>query len=227
LSLPPLSRIVIRYVRHETCDTGSKPRILFPYALLQLHCSPYNAATNAAPNPSNPPTPAITIGAAFELTGAGALLELLELLELVCEVLLDGALVVAATLVVTAVTLVVETGIEDVVVTVFDESAEVVVAEAEAREEEKAEQRPNPTEAATASSVWLHADSRHVATALWMAEMPVPHWQASSASWQPAIEIADVRQGMAHEGSPAKFCAETRLAVVRIAMSVVRILTVN
>ena len=115
--------------------------------------------------------------------------------------LVEALLVVAGTLVVTAVTEVVEAGAEDeevVTVAVDDGTLEtdvVVVAEAEASEAEKAEQRPRPTEAAMARSDWLHAESRQGATADWMAEKPEPHWQASSESWQPATEIAEVRQG--------------------------------
>ena len=163
---------------------------------------PYNAATNAAAIPINPPTPAIIAGAAFVLTAAGALeLELATEAELLLDsaLLLEGALVVAATEVVTAVTLVVETGTEDVVATTADEEdgeEAVVVAEAEAREAEYEEQRPKPTEAAMARSLWLQAERRQGATAAWMEENPEPHWQPSSASWQPATEIAELRHGI-------------------------------
>lgn len=103
------------------------------------------------------------------LAGAAELEALLpELLFTLPVVLVEGLLVVSGTLVVIAVTLVVDTGIEDVVVTTAVEDAlveVVVVADAEAREAENAEQRPNPTDAATASSDWLQADRRQGATA--------------------------------------------------------------
>jgi len=60
--------------------------------------------------------------------------------------------------------------------------------------------------------------------ALWSAEIAVPHWHASSVSAQPAIEIAELRQPIAHWGSSPKFCAEAKLAAARIAKIVVRIL---
>lgn len=144
---------------------------------------PYSAATNAAPNPSNPPIPAIIAGAAFVETGAGPLeLDVDALLAALLELalLVEGALVVAATEVVTAVTEVVETGMEDVVVAtdVLETLAveEVVVtAEAEAWEAEKAEQRAKPLDAAIARSDWLQAERRQGATAAWMEEKPLPH----------------------------------------------------
>lgn len=190
----------------------------------------YKAATNAAPNPSNPPTPAIIAGAAFVLTGAAA--PELELVALPLDALLDagaelveGAFVVAGTLVVIAVTDVVEAGIEeeevDVTTAIEDEDETladddddedvVVTAEADARDAEKLEQSPSPTDAATARSDWSQALMRQPATLAWMEERPEPHWQASSLSWQPATEMADVRQGIAHDGSPAKFWADTKL----------------
>lgn len=127
--------------------------------------------------------------------------------------LVEGAFVVAGTLVVIAVTDVVEAGIEEEEVDVTtaiededealaadedDEDGEdvVVTAEADARDAEKLEQSPSPTDAATARSDWLQALMRQPATLAWMAEKPEPHWQASSLSWQPATEMADVRQGI-------------------------------
>jgi hypothetical protein len=128
------------------------------------------------------------------LTTAGELDAALALL------LVSALLVVAGTLVVTAVTLVVDAGIEDVVVTADFEDAPVlavvVAADAEAREAEKEEQRPNPTDAATWRSDWLQAERRQGVMALWMAEIPDPHWQASSLTAQPAIEIAETRQDL-------------------------------
>ena len=115
----------------------------------------YNAATNAAPNPSIPPIPAIIAGAAFALLLAGAGAPKLLLLDDVLDALLPVAalLVVAGTLVVIAVTLVVETGVEDVVFTTPVEAPEVVVrAETEASDAENFEQRPKPTDAAMLSS---------------------------------------------------------------------------
>ena len=47
-----------------------------------------------------------------------------------------------------------------------------------------------------ARSLWLQAESRQGATADWMAAKPEPHWQPSSLGWQPAAEIAEVRQGI-------------------------------
>jgi hypothetical protein len=165
------------------------------------------AATKAAPNPSNPPIPAIIAGAAFVETGAGPLeVELAAEVALLEALLVEALLVVAGTDVVTAVTEVVEAGTEEeevVTVAVDDGTVEtdvVVVAEAEAREAEKAEQRPRPTEAATARSDWLHAEIKQGAAEAWMEEKPEPHWQASSESWQPAAEIADVRQGICSKG---------------------------
>ena len=166
----------------------------------------YNAATNAAATPINPPKPATIVGAAF-FDADAAELELPD--ELAAEeldfealedalLLVEGALVVAGTLVVTAVTEVVETGIVELVVTTaaLEECDEAVVtADAEARDAEYAEHSPRPTEAASCRSDWLHAERRHVATTFWMEEKPEPHWQPSSLSWQPATEIALVRQG--------------------------------
>lgn len=113
------------------------------------------AAIKAAPNPSNPPIPATIAGAAFVETAAGVLE--VELAAEDAALLVEALLVVAGTLVVTAVTEVVEAGTEEEVVTVAvdDGTVEtdvVVVAEAEAAEAEKAEQRPRPTEAAMARS---------------------------------------------------------------------------
>jgi len=128
----------------QTLNTGIKSPSFIPQT--PISPSPQNAATNAAPNPSNPPTPAITAPpfAAFVLAGAT---ELEELLLLVCALL-----VVAGTLVVTATTLVVDAGVEDEVVRTDFEIAPVpeavVAADAEAREAENLEQRPNPTDAA-------------------------------------------------------------------------------
>jgi len=148
--------------------------------------------------------------------------ELAALLDVLLEVV-EGGFVVAASLVVTAVTDVVETGMEedaDVVVTTEVVSAQedvVVTAEAVAWEAEKLEQRPSPTDAAIMRSDWLQALMRQPATAACMELNPVPHWQASSESWQPATEMADVRQGIAHDGSPAKFCADTKLPATAMA----------
>jgi hypothetical protein len=197
-----LHRYQIRIVTHPISHLST------PVPFSSSIIIPYNAATNAAATPINPPTPATIAGAAFALTEAGALeLELATeadalldfALPLEALLLVEGALVVAATEVVTAVTLVVETGTEDLVVITADEEEageEVVVAEAEATEAEYAEQRPKPTEAATARSLWLQAERRQGATAAWMAENPEPHWQPWSASWQPATEIAEVRHGI-------------------------------
>lgn len=76
----------------------------------------------------------------------------------------------AGTEVVTAVTEVVETGMEDVVVTTdlletLAAEEVVVTADAEAREAEKTEQRARPTDAATARSDWLQAERRQGSTA--------------------------------------------------------------
>jgi hypothetical protein len=52
---------------------------------------------------------------------------------------------------------------------------------------------------------------RQGATAVWIADLLGPHWHAWSEGAQPTTEIAEVRQGIAHEGSAPKFCADTRL----------------
>ena len=125
-----------------------------PHAIAELPFispPPYNAAIKATPNPSMPPIPTIIPGAALELADPAALLEL-EAVGLL-EALLDGLLVVAGTLVVIAVTLDVDTGIEGVVVTIDREDAPVVVAaEAEAREAENFAQSPIPMEATISRS---------------------------------------------------------------------------
>jgi len=121
---------------------------------------------------------------------------------------------------VTATTLVVDAGMEDVLVTTAVEACDVVVAAVA----ENAEHRPSPIDAARWRSDWLQAERRQGATALWRTERPVPHWQASSAMAQPAREIADVRQAVAQKGSPSKFCAETKVAATTVARSVVRML---
>jgi hypothetical protein len=96
----------------------------------------------ATPNPSNPPIPATIAGAAFvELGVAELTVADEELLEGTLEeawLFGDGALVVAATPVVISVTLVVDAGIEDVVVTADAEEGdgEVVEAETAARDAE-------------------------------------------------------------------------------------------
>jgi hypothetical protein len=68
------------------------------------------------------------------------------------------------------------------------ETAEVCVAEAE-----NAEHSPNPTDAATSRSLWLHFARRQGVTAVWMAAWAVPHAQAWSLAAQPAATIAELR----------------------------------
>lgn len=45
----------------------------------------------------------------------------------------------------------------------------------------------------------LQAVRRQGVTAVWMAALPVPHWQAWSVRAQPATEMAEVRQGIWEE----------------------------
>lgn len=113
---------------------------------------------------------------------------------------LTGALVVAgadvdsATLVVCALT--VDVGVVETTDVEAVPEETVVLAETLARFAENDEQRAKPTEAAIRRSLWLQAVRRHGVTSDWIAAMPVPHWQASSARAQPAAEMAEVRQGI-------------------------------
>jgi len=63
-------------------------------------------------------------------------------------------------------------------------------------------------------SLGEQADRRHGVTAVCITDWLGPHWHAWSEGAQPATEMAEVRQGIAHEGSAPKFCADTRLAAV-------------
>lgn len=74
--------------------------------------------------------------------------------------------------------------------------AVVVVADTEAREAENEEQRPRLMDAASWRRVPVQAEMRQGAMAAWREEKPVPHWQASSVTAQPATEMAEVRQGI-------------------------------
>lgn len=137
-------------------------------------------------------------------TGAGPLVVgLLEeeatLVGLLEEATLVGLLEEEATLVVTAVTLVVLVEVVDagradeLVVNV---GAEVMDKDDAVNEAENAEQRARPMEAADRRSVGLHDAGRQVSATAWIAACPVPHWQASSEGAQPAAAIPDWRQAI-------------------------------
>jgi len=184
-------------------NSSTNPKIKFPHSFNFIL---YKAARNPATIPTNPPIPATIIGAPATLTTAG--LELVDTVVLLACVL-TGALVVAgvdvdgAALVVCAVT--VDVGVLETTTEVEAVPEDVVLAETLARFAENDEQRPKPTEAAIRRSLSLQALRRHGVTSDWIAAMPVPHWQASSARAQPAAEMAEVRQGIAQAGSAPKF----------------------
>ena len=141
----------------------------------------YIAAMNATIAPTTPPIPATAMGAAAAMLTCEGLAEVdnvmlllalaLELLELDIEDVVGAGVTETLMLVELAVTVLVDIGVVDttteVDVAVEDE---VVIAEALAREAEKAEQRPIPTEAATSRSLAAQAERRHGVTSDWMAE---------------------------------------------------------
>jgi len=152
-------------------------RIFLPSNEPRYHS--YKAATTPAKTPITAPMPTAIVGAApavelelllaLELTAVT--LALVLALELVLE-LVPLKIVVAGTLVVLAVMVLVETPVVLVTLPVEDTDApeDVVVADTEAREEEKAEHNPWPTEIAEFRSLLpVQAEKRQGATAEAMA----------------------------------------------------------
>jgi len=65
--------------------------------------------------------------------------------------------------------------------------------------------RAFPADVAIPRSMPLQAERKQGVTAVWMAALPVPHWQPWSARAQPAAWIAEERQALAQAGWPDRF----------------------
>jgi hypothetical protein len=83
--------------------------------------------------------------------------------------------------------------------------------------------RAYPMDATARSSVAGHEASRHDSTMELSAVWAGPHWQASSDSAQPALEMAEVRQAVAQAGSLPKFWAVERVRRVAVVVRVRRV----
>lgn len=75
--------------------------------------------------------------------------------------------------------------------------------------------------AAPALCAWIRSDAgqaprRQTPAEAAMADCVGPHWQAESSKAQPAPVMAALRQEVAHEGCPEKFCATAIAAPTRI-----------
>lgn len=172
--------------------------------------SPHKAATKPKTKPKTPPTPApltpCAAPAVDELVVPAAALPDPETLE-------EGGLVVAG-LVVAAALLPVPLALPlPVVVPVV--CAKLVVAVVvvpnplpvvvngpvlvwivnTAAVEEYARHSSLPTFWASARSLGLQPAIRHVATAIWILDFPVPHWQPWSLRAHPTAVMAEERQG--------------------------------